>query len=334
MRNHIGFAITVVSLSVLALSCKKYDERYVSPPGPDFSKAAEPPKSLSYKIMNNEDLNLSFDYAELPGKVSVYYDDTTTENRFDHLFASYTFNSGGYLIENAFYNIGGDMKSNITILRDNNIIKSVVVKQGESGGNGEGTFQVSFADSTGAADYKLMHADYGNYFEGIPVTMDFVYHNSDIMSSSGGTYISGGNTIFFPSFVYKYDNVNRLQSKKSDIYYGADFMYDEMGKGLDSLFKLLGGKDWYYLENVLNYDENTSIFFYPLYVTLSKGNVEMDIYMHRYGALSDVRSIPGGAEYNDIETFNFQNSFDADYKLMETTIFNNGEEYARYQFKY
>ncbi|MCC6288741.1 MAG: hypothetical protein IT249_12745 [Chitinophagaceae bacterium] len=334
MRNHIAFVITIVSLPALILSCKKNDYGRVNPGPLDLSKPADPPQSLSYSVNNNEDLNLSFNYSELPGKVSVYYDDTTTENKFDHLFASYTFNAGGYLVENAFYNITGDMKSNITIQRENNIIKSIVVKEGEPGGNVKGTFQVSFADSTGATDYKLMHVDYGNYFENIPVIMDFVYHNNDIKRSSAGIYMSGNNTIFFPSFTYEYDNMKRLTTKESDIYYGANFMYDESGKGLDSLFRLLGGKDWYYLENILNYDENTSIFFYPLYITLSKGNVEIDVYMHRYGALSDVSSVPGGADYNDIEIFNFQNSFDAGYKLTKTTIFNGGEEYASYQFKY
>ncbi|MFT4019780.1 MAG: hypothetical protein QM668_22640 [Agriterribacter sp.] len=331
MRSYRLLTTMIVALPIVMLSCQKKDLGIDNPEPPVVPVPTDPPQSLSYKVSNDESINLSFKYTELPGKVSVYYDDTATEDKFDHLFATYNFNSDGYLTGNTFYTITGDVKSNITVQRSNNTIKSITV---EPSSQQRSTFQVSFSDSAGAPDYTFMYVDYSNYFENIPVAMRFVYNNDKLVSSSGGTFTSGDNTVFFPSLSYRYNGNNRLESKVADLYYGADYSYEYGGKGLDSLFRILGGKDWHYMESILNYDENTSIFFYPLYITLSKNSVDIDIYMHRYGSLLEVSSIPNGEDYPEIERFNFLNSFDDNNKITQTTIFNNGDEYASYQFQY
>lgn len=332
LRNYHAIAIVIVCLSVFAISCKKSD-RLGNPDQPQAETPADPPIYLSYTTANDEPLNLSFQYNEFPDKVSVYYDDTLTENKYDHIFAEYIFNKAGYLTENVFYNISGEVKSNLLIERDNNAIKHILVKHKETGIEKVDTFLVSFSDSSGVPDYKIMDVNYGKYFYDIPVLMKFAFYKDHIESSTAGMYTSDDNAIFFPSLNYTYNALNQLTSREADLYYGANYFYED-GKGLDSLFKTLGGKDWQYLESILNYDENTSIFFYPLYITLSKGNVDIDMYMHRYGPLTDVRSIPNGVEYPTTEIFNFTNSFDDHKKLLKSVIYNNGDEYASYQFQY
>lgn len=332
LRNYNVVAIAVIIfLPVLIISCKKSD-RYINPEDPPGE--AIPPVSMTYTVTDYEHLNFSFKYDEFPDKVSVYYDDTLTEDKYDHIFAEYIFNKDGYLTGNTFYNLSGDVKSNLSIERDNNVVKYILVKRYESGVGKTDTFHVSFTDSTGAPDYTFMNVNYGKYFYDIPVSMRFAYCKDNIIKTTAGLYTSPeGNAILFPSLMYIYNGFNQLERREADLYYGTDFFYEE-GKGLDSLFKVLGGKDWPYLENILNYDENTSIFFYPLYITLSKGNVDIDIYMHRYGTLSEIRSIPNGVEYPATEIFSFSNSFDNSKKLLQSTIFNNGREYASYQFGY
>ncbi|MFT3946731.1 MAG: hypothetical protein QM763_07125 [Agriterribacter sp.] len=334
LRNCRAFVIAIAFLPILILSCKKNDKLF-SGGNPKVELPGDPPVYLAYKVRDYESLNLSFKYDEFPNKVSVYYDDTLTTGKYDHLFATYTFNTSGYLTANAFYNDVGVVKSSISIERSDNSISQILVQHAESGVAQTDTFKVSFTDSSGAPGYTFMNVDYGKYFSGIPVTMKFTYHNNATISSLAGMYTSGDDAIFFPSFDYTYNALNQLSSKQSDLYYGSEYSYETGGNGLDSLFRILGGKDWHYLENILNYDENTSIFFYPLYVTLStNNNVDIDIYMHRYGVLSDIRSIPNGSEYPRTEVFRFVNSFGDSKRLLQSTIYNNDEEYASYQFQY
>ena len=334
-RNYSAFVIAIVALPILVLSCRKNDSPFDNPDeGPPAQMPADPPVYVAYKVSDYESINLSFKYDEFPDKVSVYYDDTLTEDRYDHLFAEYSFNRAGYLTKNVFYNpSSGEVKSSLSIVRDNNTLDHILVEHSEASISKTDTFYISFRDSAGAAGYTIMNVDYGKYFSGIPVAMDFAYYEGRLNKTTAGMYTSGEDAIFFPSFNYRYNNANQLVSRTADLYYGADYMYEE-GLGLDSLFKVLGGKDWPYLETVLNYDENTSIFFYPLYITLSKDNVDMDIYMHRYGALSEVRSMPNGVEYPKAEIFNFSNTFDESKKLVQSTIYNNEQEYASYRFEY
>lgn len=322
LRNYHAFVIAIVSLPVLVLSCRKNDNPFVNPDEPQVEMPADPPVYLAYKVSDFEHLNLSFKYDEFPNKVSVYYDDTLTEDKYDHIFAEYLFNKAGYLTGNTFYNVSGDVKSSLTIERNTNIITSVLVKHKESGVDKTDTFRISFTDSSGAPDYTFMNVDYGKYFSEIPVTMKFTYYKNEAISSSAGLYTFDDRSVFFPSFIYRYNSLNKLESKLADLYYGIDYTYDQDGKGIDSLFKILGGRDWQYLENVLNYDENTSIFFYPLYVSLSDNNVDIDTYLHRYGAFTEVRSIPNGEDYPYIAIFDFINTFDDKKKLIQSTIYN------------
>src|SRR6185312_1753411 len=113
--------------------------------------------------------------------------------------------------------------------------------------------------------YKVMHADYGNHFDNIPVNIAFTTLDNVLTETSAGLYTEGINSIFFPSFTYMYDASGSLVNKWSDSYYGTDFFYESSGSGLDSLFLLMGGKDWECLEGILNYDESESLFFYPLH---------------------------------------------------------------------
>lgn len=336
LKNYNAFAIAIVSLPIFIFSCRKNDKIPGEPGGttPNVETPGDPPVYLAYKVNDNESLNLSFKYEEYPDKVSVYYDDTLTTDKYDHIFATYSFNKSGYLTENAFYDLSGNPKSKITIVRESDIINRVLVEHSNSGTLKTDTFNVAFSDSTGSSGYRFMTVNYGKYFSGIPVTMRFTYNDNRLMNSTGGLFTSGDNAIFFPSVECNYGSLNRLNSKMADLYYGTQYSYENETSGLDSLFRVLGGKDWSYLENVLNYDENTSIFFYPLYITLSKGNVDLDIYLHRYGPLAEVRSIPNGIDYSDVEIFNFTNSFDTNKKLTKTTIYNNDQEYASYQFQY
>lgn len=334
LRNYRGFVIMAfVSLPFFFMSCKKNDAS-ANPRGEDPSqKSAAPPVYLTYKVNDIEELNFSFKYDEFPGKVSIYYDDTLTEDKYDHIFAEYFFNGDGYLTGNTFYNLAGDIKSKLSVERDNNIIKYILIGHKNGAVAQTDTFRVSFTDSLQAPDYRFMDVDYGKYFYNIPVAMKFTYCKDNIVKTAAGLYTNGNDAIFFPSLAYTYNSQDQLQSREADLYYGADYFYEE-GKGLDSLFKVLGGKDWPYLESILNYDENTSIFFYPLYITLSKGNVDIDMYMHRYGPLSEVQSIPNGVEYPQTERFHFLNSFDESKKIIKSTISNDGEEYATYEFRY
>lgn len=332
-RNYNAFAIVIVTLQILTLSCKKSDRSFVHPDEGQPPILAASPEYITYRANGLESLHISFKYDEYPDKVSIYYDDTLTENKYDNIFAEYFFNGNGYLTGNRFYNPSGDIKSSLTFERDNDLIKHILIKHTDAGTEKTDTVSVTFSDSVSAPDHTLMEVDFGKYFYDIPVTMKFAYYNGSVVSSTAGLFTSGGNAVFFPSLVYTYNGLNQLQKKEADVYYGIEYFYED-GNGLDSLFRVLGGKDWVYLENILNYDENTSIFFYPLYITLSKANVDLDVYMQRFGPLTEVRSIPNGAEYPNAETFNFTNTYDEAKKLTQSIIYNEGQEYASYQFQY
>ncbi|MFT3701593.1 MAG: hypothetical protein QM802_04450 [Agriterribacter sp.] len=334
MKSFIPIAFALFSLQGV-ISCKKADQELsppVDPPPVTPPAAVASPVSLKFMVNNYDYMSIRFKYSELPNKVSVYIDDTLTTDPYDKLFATYSFNKDGYLTGNLFYNNDGTVLHNIDITRVNNSISSIKVTHTENGVPANDVFNVGFRDSTDG--YRLMNVDYGTYFEDVPVNMEFTYKNEQLMQTNAGLYMSDENSIFFPSFNYTYNASGSLINKWSDSYYGTDFLYEATGTGLDSLFSLLGGKDWHYLEAILNYDENTSLFFYPLYITLSKNGIDLDIYMHEYGPLAQVRSVANGAEYPYSEVFDFRNDFDEKSRLIQSTITNNGEEYGTYQFGY
>ncbi len=333
MKPIVAITITLLSIHFLA-SCNKQDIDDGNPNPPGGSVYGTPPSAFTFLAPDLKSTSISFDYSKLPDKVSVYFDDTLTDNPYDRIYASYTFNNDGYLTENIFYNETGEAINNITIVRDGNQISGIVLSHEDKNAPGKiitDTFYVSFQDST---EYKLMQVDYGNYFAGVPVEMKFTYRKDELIHSTAGLFTLGDSAVFFPSFDFSYNNAGVLQSRWSDSYYGMDYAYNDSGKGLDSLFKTLGGKDWHYLESILNYDEHTTLFFYPLYITLSKAGMDLDVYMHHYGPLREIRSIPSGYQYPDIEIFNFENTFDDEGKIVETTISNNGKVYGTYRFSY
>jgi len=333
MKLIVATTISLLSIQFLA-SCNKQDNDGGNTNPPGGSVYGAPPSAFTFLAPDMQSTSISFDYSKMPGKVSVYFDDTLTENPYDRIYATYTFNSKGFLTGNIFYNEVGKAVNNISIVRDGNQISGIVLSHDDEQVTGNiitDTFYVSFQDS---AEYKLMHVDYGNYFSGVPVKMQFSYRSDELIHTSAGLFTLGDSSVFFPSFDFSYNNSGVLQARWSDSYYGMDYAYNDTGKGLDSLFKILGGKDWHYLEAILNYDEHTSLFFYPLYITLSKAGMDLDVYMHHYGPLREIRSIPSGYQYPNIEIFNFENTFDEDGKVIATTISNNADIYGTYRFKY
>lgn len=334
MKSLATVIITLFCVQFFA-SCNKHDLDGGDPNPPGGNAYGAPPSAFTFFAGDLQSTSISFDYSKMPGKVSVYIDDTLTDNPYDKLYASYTFGNDGYLAENIFYDGTGKAINNIVIVRDGNQISGVVLSHDDEHAPGNiitDTFYVSFRDS--ADGYRQMNVDYGNYFAGVPVKMQFTYHKGELLHSSAGLFTLGDSAVFFPSFEYSYNNAGVLQSRWSDSYYGIDYAYTDSGKGLDSLFRILGGKDWQYLEAILNYDAHTSLFFYPLYITLSKAGMDLDVYMHHYGPIKEVRSIPSGYQYPDIEIFSFDNTFDQDGKVVSTTISNEGEVYGTYRFTY
>lgn len=339
MKSIIPVAFALFSLQGL-VSCKKADRDFAPPVDPPPTNPVNPtngssPSSLKFLINRTDYASIQFKYSELPNKVSVYMDDTLTTDPYDKLFATYTFDNNGYLNGNVLYNSNGTVQRDISVTRNNNSISDIVIKHEKYNAPGTlvtDTFHIAFADSTNG--YKTMNVDYGNYFDSVSVKITFTYLDQQLTKSTAGLYMSDNNAVFFPSFSYNYDASGSLVNKWSDSYYGTDFFYEEQGKGLDSLFELIGGKDWQYLEAILNYDENNSLFFHPLYITLSQDAMDLNIHMHHYSPLSQVRSVPSGPEYPSTEIFDFQNEFDDKNRVIKTVISNNGEQYGLYQFGY
>ena len=338
MKSIIPVAFALFSLHGF-ISCKKTDRELTPPVDPPPTNPVvsngSAPSSLKFLVNRTDYLSMQLKYAELPNKVSVYIDDTLTTDPYDKLYATYSFDNNGYLSNNVLYKNNGDVLHDISISRTNNSISGITIKHEKQNAPGilvTDAFQVAFSDSSNG--YKVMKVDYGNYFDSVPVNISFTYLDQQLTRTNAGLYTSDNNAVFFPSFSYNYDASGSLINKWSDSYYGIDFFYQDEGKGLDSLFELIGGKDWQFLEAILNYDENNSLFFYPLYITLSQDGMDLNVHMHQYAPFSLVRSVPSGPEYPTTGIFDFQNEFDDKGRIIKTNIINNGEEYGAYQFGY
>ena len=61
---------------------------------------------------------------------------------------------------------------------------------------------------------------------------------------------------------------------------------------------------------------------------------EMEIDMHRYGVVKEVRTIPNGVDMPYIEIFSFENVLDQQKRVRQTTIRNNNEVEAIWKIEY
>lgn len=340
MRNLSRQTITLLCIigCVYSFSCKKGDTNDLGPNPPtdtlEVFTPGPPPSSISFEPANLQNsFTLSFDYSEMPGKISVYLDDTTNTDPHDQLLVAYSLNDG-YLEKTEYYTVGGAPAGGFTIQRSGSNITRLIMEHEDEyeGGLTKDTMNISFSDSSG---YTNMKVAYGNYFdETVPVTIDYVFNKNKLVETKAGLFTSGPNSVFFPSFRFQYKSNGCIWLKESDNYYGTSFVYGDAGRGLDSLFMILGGKDAHLLEAVLYYDQYIGLFFSPLELMLSDNSVELNALVHRYGALQEVKSIPSGAEYPTVQTFTFQNIFDEEKRLVSSRIASNADLYATYSVKY
>lgn len=339
MRNLSLQTITLVCFIACVYSCKKEGTNDLIPPTPptDTLEVLQPgpaPSFISFEPANLQNsFTLSFDYSEMPDKVSVYLDDTTNADPHDQLLVAYSLNNG-YLQKTEYYTIGGAPAGGFTIQRSGSDITGMIMEHENEyeGGLMKDTMNVSFSDSSG---YTNMKVAYGDYFDAnVPVTIEYVFNKEKLVETKAGLFTSGTNSVFFPSYKFQYTSKGCIWLKESDNYYGTSFVYGDAGRGLDSLFIILGGKDAHLLEAILYYDQYTGLFFSPLELILSDNSVELNALVHRYGALQQVKSIPSGTEYPTVQTFTFQNTFDDQKRLIKSRIASNADLYATYSVKY
>lgn len=317
-------------------SCKKGDTDTFVPPVDTLEvlPLAPPPSSISFEPADLQgSFTLSFDYTSVSNKISIYLDDTTTADPYDKLAIAYSFNNG-YLEKTEYYTSDGIPAGGFTIHRSGSTITGVTTEHlnENEGGLITNDLLVSFADSMGLTN---MYVNYGNSFDPqVPVSIKYTFKGQQLKETKAGLFSSGANSVFFPSYKFNYKSNGCLWVKESDSYYGTSFIYGDAGKGLDSLFKVLGGRDEHLIEAILYYDEYIGLFFRPLQILLSDNSVELDALVHRYGALQEVKSLPNGNEYPTLQTFTFQNSFDEEKRLVKSRVVSNSLLYAVYTVKY
>ncbi|MBX3255946.1 MAG: hypothetical protein KF862_17560 [Chitinophagaceae bacterium] len=337
MRSLSYKTLTLILYVVCVYSCKKGDTDTFVPPVDTLSvlPLAPPPSSISYENADfSNGFTLSFDYASGANRINVYIDDTTNDDPYDELAVSYFFNNG-YLEKTEYYSAGGAPAGSFTIQRSGTTINRLIIEHTNelNGGLIKDSFGVSFADSAGLTN---MYVNYGNYFSPqVPVSVKYTFKNNLLKEVKAGLYEHEANTLFFPSYKFSYNKSDgRLWLKESDSYYGTSFTYGDVGKGIDSLFFILGGKDGHLVDAILYFDQNIGLYFYPIQMALFDNSVELDALIHRYGALQLVQSIPNGDEYPVTQSFSFQNVFDEEKKLIKSTILSNSLMYGSFTIRY
>jgi hypothetical protein len=299
------------------------------------------PLSVTSLDPNNPDDNItvSFQYLPQEHKIKVYVDDTATTNPYDKLALTYFYNPEGYFMKREGYDETGRVMERFSVERGGNNLPGRVLYEEESPVQTlKDTFNISFADSAANPSYKNMTVNFVSRTsnEEIKVTNKLTYLNNQLRKISGGTFFGQTSSVVIPGEEWLYDASGKLTSRISDSYYGTSYAYETSGRNLDSFFHVLGGRDAYYLDvdGLWSFNSNSDFTFFPLYLILGHNSVELYTEMHRYGVLKEVRSIPNGSNFPEVESFSFQNTFDSNQRVRETRITNNGLLYAVWKIKY
>ncbi|MBX2920977.1 MAG: hypothetical protein KF746_02205 [Chitinophagaceae bacterium] len=337
MKSLFYRTLTLIFFIACLYSCKKGDINGFIPPEDTIPilPPGPPPTAISFETADlGSVVTLSFDYNSTPNKIQVYLDDPASTDPYDQLAVVYSF-VDGYLEKTEYYATDGTPAGGFTIQRSGSLISGAIMEHlNEMDGSLiKDTLHISFSDFGGL---KNMYVDYGNYFDpDVPVSIKYTFKDKELKEAKAGLYENNGHSLYFPSYKFSYNNsTGSLWQRESDTYYGTSFIYGDAGKGLDSLFILLGGKDGHLLEAITYYDQYIGLYFYPLQIALNDNSVELDAIIHRCGALQQVKSIPNGIEYPITQTFTFQNVFDEEKRLVKSTVMSNALLYGVYKVQY
>lgn len=319
----LGFSFLIL---VMVSSCRK--DKPIDPPDPPNPPTdtlitypiSAPPASITFEDRAGSVNNIKFDYAT-QGVVNVTLNDQPAVH--------YVYNDG-YLQEMETFNAAGKL-SKLIVERSGTSITRVIVEHIDqlTSVSSKDTMAVSFGQSAGNTTLTVN----GKYFTNTPITVGYTYQDNLLKEIRGGDF-SGASNVFLPSYQFTYDNQKRLSLKTSNTYYGTSYVYGDAGSGLDSLFKVLGGKDGHFLEGILFYDEYVKVFFHPLHLILGDAGIELEASIHRWGPLREVRSVPFGADYPEVRVFNVQNTYN-DAKQVTTSRVTRGADYVgSYTFAY
>ena len=350
----------LVILAVALYACKK--ESITEPPTPPTPPLAdttqqtsdpEPsllPQSISFVKAGAADQNVtvSFQYLTDQHQINVYWDDTTTANRYDKLAYSYFYNNDGFVTKREGYDPTGNLYENITIERmSDNAVQTVFYNSIDAMSQSpvKDTFAVSVADSVNNPSFKIMtvahtyRSPWLTPTDPVPIVNRVTFHNNVVLKESGGQYYGQRSYSSQPPLEYGYDASGKRVSEIIDggTDYTTAYSYETTGHALDSFFQVLRGKDGYMLDTEAFWGmyPGSNLTITPLSILLSTPNhVGMVVNAHQYGILKEVRSVPSGTDLSFAETFNFENTLDAYQRITKTNITHNGSFYATWKITY
>jgi hypothetical protein len=326
------------AIFIFLQSCKKDS----GDPGPVIpaDTTAYLPASISWAspVYPDDNGTAVFVYSKSDYSIKVFADDPATTTPFDFLAIKYYYTSDGYFTKKEVYSETGGIAETLIVERNTSNILQRVLFERSSPDVKKDTFNFSFADSTNPL-YKIMTVSNINRDLGVDITVTkkLTFLNTNVIKETGGTFSDGsGSSVSRAGYGYEYDTRGRMTAESSTSYYGISYRYEPSGTGLDSLFYALGGVDGHYLTNYSEwlFDSDIEFYFFPLYVILANNTAELGVQTHRFGPLKEVRSVPNGPSFPDIDVYTFQNTFDEKERLRESKVSNNGSLYGTWTINY